>query len=1029
MTTKHANALFTGVRSSKLLLGGASALAIFCGSTSVWAQTTDAVAEAADSAGASSAADSSTIVVTGSRLRTTDGTQTPTPVTAVGAAELHAMSSGSLIDGVSQLPQFFGNQSVTAVQKAGEGGTGWFTRGGYGNLDLRGMGANRTLTLLDGHRVISSGPFGGVDINVFPDAMIASVETVTGGASAAYGTDAVAGVVNFKLDRHFTGLVGKFQAGVSDSGDAGNYQGSLTFGTKIGDRGHFVISGEYFKQNGVHSYAGRDWYQGWGVVNGAAYPNVVSANSSYNGVIFAPGTALQGMEFLPNGSGITPFIRSSISSGTTGTPPAVQSITNGGSGTDYTKGLYTLSPEAERNSIFASADYEVADGVKIYAQYIRGQNKTFRYNDPTGSFNGTPTGLTIYQDNAFLPDAVRQTMVANNIQSFTLRRMGSPADIASRIWLRDDNVMNSLSGGLTWNIDSSGLFDGWRMDLYYQYGTNTRKGYQSGVRVDRIFAAVDAVRDPSSGNIVCRTSLYGNAFPGCQPINLFGQGNVSQGALDYITTFTPGQTITTPIFYADTGYARGDTMTYTSGLVKTNITRMRQHIAEFSMDGEVFQGWAGPVTAAFGGSFRRDSILQLVQDPSNPASDSVSGHPVLCSGQAPGLRGVSVADCLNTVGVQYSKVSNIKGAINVKEAFAEVQVPLLGDGGLFNRANLDLAGRWANYTGSGSVWAYKAGVKTMVGNALLLRGTLSRDVRAANLSERFDKTGGSAVLDDPRTTGIEAITVTTYSGGNPDVLPEKADTWTVGGVLKPEFLPGFSLSADYYDIKVKGAIGQLGPQAVLNGCLIDHVATLCNLVTLDTNSMPILVGNLYINVNQNRVRGLDVEANYVASPRILGGDETLGLRGFATWLFENTETLGTGVTRNRAGQTGIQQSNGAPYALPKFKLTGNVTYRNGGFTSFLQGRYIGPGKMENSLGDVPLNHVASAFYLDWRLSYAIKPDNGPDFEIFGMVTNLTDKAPPVTPYFSTFSAHPLQVNSTLFDQIGRRYTVGVKVKM
>ncbi|MEZ5742712.1 MAG: TonB-dependent receptor [Sphingomonadaceae bacterium] len=974
------------------------------------------------------------IIVTGSRLRT-DGMDMPTPVVAVSAEQLDAMAPGNLIEGISQLPQFFGNQSVSAVQKQGEGGSGWFTRGGYGNLDLRGLGINRTLTLLNGRRMISSGPFGGVDVNVFPESMMRNVETVTGGASAAYGTDAVAGVVNFQLDTDFTGLEARFQGGFSDRGDNSNYEGSISYGTRLGDRGHVLVSAEISDHDGVHNYNKRGWYNQWGVVSGEAYPQVVSAGNSFNGLIFAPGTPLQGMEFLPDGSGLTPFVRSDISSGLTGIPPAVQSIVNGGSGDDLGGELFTLYPDAKRNSIFAYADYEAADGFTVFAQYIRGQNKTFRYNDPTGSFNGTPTALTIFADNAFLPASVRQTMAANNIASFTLRRMGSVDDLANEIWLRDNNVMNSVTGGFGWDIDSSGgLFDGWRADAYYQYGTNTRKAYQKALRVDRIFAAVDAVRDPATGNIVCRTSLFGDAFPGCTPINLFGRGNASAAAIDYVTGSEPGQEITTPIFYADSGFDRGETMTFTTGEAKLNVTKMKQHIVDFAMSGEVFEGWAGPITAAFGGSWRKDSVRQLVQDVTNPSSNHSTGHPVLCSGEAPGLRGVSAPDCANTVGFQYSKVSNIRGSIEVKEAFAEALVPLLADAGFINGANLHLAGRWADYSGSGTVWAYKAGLDMELGNFLRLRGTWSRDVRAANLSERFDKTGGVAVLDDPRTADVtEAINVTRFSGGNPNVNPEKADTWTVGAVLRPDFLPGFSLSADYYDIKIKGAIGQLGSQAVLNGCLIDNVPQLCDLVTLDAGGTPILVGDVFINVNENRVRGLDVEASFSRDVSLFGGgDEAIGARVFASWLFENGETLGSGVYRDRAGQTGIQPSNGAPYGLPDFKLTGNLSYSSGGFTSFLQGRYIGSGTMENPVGGatpVSYNKVDSAFYLDLRLSQEIEIGPDQSAEVFFAVTNLLDEDPPITPYFSVFGAHPQQTNSVLFDLIGRRYTMGIKIRM
>lgn len=1024
----------SGTRCRARLLGCSGSIALALASQPAWAQEPlDEQAAPEQVAAAPDPQAAPAIVVTGSRLRT-DGTQAPIPVTVVGAEALDAMGTSGLVEAVSTLPQFLGNQSVSAVQVSGVGGTGWFARGGYGNLNLRGLGINRTLTLLNGHRVVSSSPFGGVDINTFPEEAISSVETVTGGASAAYGSDAVAGVVNFMLDRNFTGLRASAQAGITERGDNETYQFSALYGTEIGDRGHIIVSGEFAKQDGVHDLSGRDWHRAWGTVNGAAHPDVISANSSWDGVIFAPGTPLQGMEFLPDGSGVTPFVRSGTSMGLTGTPPARHSVTDGGSGDPLGTDPFTIFPDAERNSVYVYGDYELTPSLLVYAQYMRGQNKTFRYNDPTGSFNGTPTTATIFADNAFLPARVRDTMQANDIDSFVLRRMGSREDIAPFVYLRDDSVMNSFAGGLTWDIQSGGFLEGWQADLYYQYGENTRKGYQNGIRVDRIFAALDAVDEGQAttgtpnGNIVCRATLFSDAFAGCQPINLFGRGNASAEAIDYVTGYEPGTTVTTPIFYADTGFERGDTFTFTTGTEKLNRTKISQHVAEFDLNGDLMEGWAGPIVAAFGGSFRRESILQLVEDETNPSSNHVDGHPVACNDEIPGLRGVSRPDCLNTVGLQYSKVSNIIGAIDVYEAFAETLVPLVAGAGPIDAANLHLAGRWANYTGSGTVWAYKAGLDVDMFDFLKLRGTYSRDVRAANLSERFDKTGGAAVVDDPRTPEQEAINVTIFSGGNPQVDPEKADTWTVGAVVRPALLPGLSLSLDYYDIRVNGAIGQLGSQAVLNGCLVDSVPELCDLVTL-VNDTPVLIGDIFINVNENRVRGLDLEANYSAPLALFGGDEEVTARLFGSWLFENSETLSNGTYVDRAGQTGIQQSNGIPYGLPDFRGTGILTYANGGFSTFLQGRYIAAGTQENALGDVPLNEVDSAFYLDLRLTYGFELGSGAEIETFAAVTNLTDQDPPVTPYYSVFGARSVQTNSVLFDSLGRRFTIGVKLKM
>src|SRR5689334_1698591 len=212
-------------------------------------------------AGAAAAADAppcQEVVVTGSRLKQV-GMTTPVPVTAVSITELKSMSPGIVSEGLAQLPQFYNSQTPAS-------GAAWFTRGGYGNLDIRGLGINRTLTLLNGRRVISQTAFGGVDTNMFPQDLIKSVETVTGGASAAYGTDAVAGVTNFLIDTKFNGMRVGGQWGETTRGDAMSFQTTAAAGFQINDKLHVLIAGEYFKQDGVHSYQGRDWYQGWGTV-------------------------------------------------------------------------------------------------------------------------------------------------------------------------------------------------------------------------------------------------------------------------------------------------------------------------------------------------------------------------------------------------------------------------------------------------------------------------------------------------------------------------------------------------------------------------------------------------------------------------------------------------------------------------------------------------------------------------------------------------------------------------------------------
>ncbi|MBT2133278.1 TonB-dependent receptor [Croceibacterium sp. LX-88] len=1033
------------------LAGGVSAVVLALGAAPALAQGQAAAAPPADDI-VEGAEEGGPIYVTGSRIRA-DGMQAPVPVTVVNASELEALSPGALITAVSQLPQFYGNQTPNSGN--------FFLRSGYGSLNLRGLGVNRTLTLLNGRRVPSTSAFGGVDINLFPEAMIASVETTTGGASAAYGTDAVAGVVNFILNTEFEGLEVSGQVGVTDRGDGDNYEVSAAWGTSFADdRGHFLVSGEHYNQNGIHNYRERDWYQAWGTVGAGTAdnpyrfsPNVISATSSFDGVIFAPGTAINGLAFDRNGN-VSPFVLGDTATGqgAIGVPGSRQIAGSGTSGDDLGSEVFTLYPDIERYSAFAFADFDVSDGFTVFGQYLFGQTSIFSYNTPRGSFQGTPTTLTIFQDNAFLPDDLRQTMIDNDIASFVLRRTGSIEDVG-QMTLDDTTTQHIGTVGFDWDLETGGLMDGWQVDGFYQYGRSKRDWRQYGLRVDRIFAAADAVRD-SNGNIVCRVSTFSGgaaAFPGCVPINLFGRGNASAAAVDYVVGFEPGQSVSTPLFFPDTGYSLGETYDYTTSDSKVNLTTFEQQLAEVSASGNLIDLWAGPVALAFGGSWRQDKIRQVVQDVTNPASDHSSFHPVRCNDPTIGLRGVSGPDCANTVGVQYSKVSNINGKSDVWEAFGEVLIPLLDSNGF--TANLNGAGRWADYSGSGTIWAYKGGAEVGLFDEMLrLRGTYSRDVRAANLSERFDKTGGAATVTDPRnlddndpTNDTQQYNVTRFSGGNPNVEPERADTITLGAVFQPDFVPGFRASLDWYDIKIKDAISQVGTQSVVNRCLIEGAQEFCDLITFNSSGglQDAIVGDVFVNVAAARVSGIDLEVSYTTDFKLLGGGmESLDFRGFASWLNERSETNSTGFTTDYAGQTGARQSDGVYFPYPDFKVTAGLTYNNGGFSALLQGRYIGSAIQDVTPNFPPLNPqgqptapiviedntVDDILYLDLRLGYQFQ-GGGLDWELFANVTNLTDADPPLTPSYTAFSAYSVQYNSAVYDVLGRRFTFGVKMKM
>lgn len=1015
---------------------GASALALVLASNAARAQDADDSGETED-----------VITVTGSRIRT-DGMQAPVPVTVVAAEEIEALSPGALITGVSQLPQFYGNQTPNSGN--------FFARSGYGALNMRGLGTNRTLTLLNGRRMPSTSAFGGVDINLFPEAMLRSVETTTGGASAAYGSDAVAGVVNFILDTEYEGLELSAQGGITDRNDGENYELSGAFGTDFaGGRGHILASGEYYNQEGIFSYQGRDWYQSWAPYGAGTIadpfkfaPGFVSANSTPDGLINAPGTAIHGWRFNPDGT-VGPGVTGSIlqnAVGSAGARTAGTGIPGTAAYTDNNAEVASLYPDLERYSAFVYADYDLTDNLSVFGQFLHGKTSIFQYSNTRGSFGVPQTALTIFSGNPYLPANLQTAMTQNNIASFSLRRQGTFADVG-QMYIDDQTTQNIGTTGFQYNVPGDGFMSDWNIDGFYQYGRSHRNWRQLGLRVDRIFAAVDAVRDPNNpNNIVCRVSTFSGgaaAFPGCQPVNLFGRGGgltPTQAGYDYVVGFEPGQTISAPVYYASDGFASGETRTYETEQEKVYNTVFTQHFAELSFSGDIMDLWAGTLAGAFGGSYRRDGISQLVNDVTNPSANNDSFRPVRCNDATIGLRGVNGGDCANTVGVQFSKVSNIRGNAEVWEAFGELLLPLY-DSDNFT-ANANGAFRWADYSGSGQIWAYKGGLELgFLQDQLRLRSTFSIDVRAGNLSERFDKTGGVANIDDPRTPNtVESIGITRFSGGNPLVRPEEAETFTAGMVFRPDWLSGFSFSLDYYNIRIQDAISQVGTQSVVDRCFKDKAQEFCDLITLDSGiATPtstgafILVGDLFVNVARATVEGLDMETSYNTDISLFGGDESLGARALGSWLISRTDTNSSGVTSNLAGSLGA-----LPYA--DFKMTGSLTYRNGPFNAMLQARYTDDG-FQNSCGQPGRcsfatystsvyadNHVPSVTYLDLRVGY--------DFELAGTevglsfnVTNLTDEDPPITPSWTALAESSLQYNSAVYDVLGRRYTLGLKVKM
>lgn len=977
------------------------------------------------------------VEVTGSRIQHV-GMTTPTPVTSVTLDELTSMAPTSMINALTELPQFYGSATTSNFNT---GANGFFTSPGGGSLNLRGMGTKRTLTLLDGRRMVDSSLYGGPDINLFPQALVKRVDTVTGGASAAYGTDAVAGVVNFILDTKFDGFKATLQHGQTSRGDNKNDEYSMTFGRKLGERVHIILSGEHYAENPIYTYNGRSWYQSWGLLQSTAagagnsqsnprfYPAgyLTSTNASYDGVITGwqatAGNTVPAsfgrMIFNSDGS-VVPFDQAAVYSSST----QAQSVLGGGSGTDNNSDRPTVEPQSSRNSFFSYLDADVTDNINVYFQGIYA-NEMVRSTNSGGLFSATSgQPITIYANNAYLPASLAQQMAANNIASFTFGRIGDSLDIADNAFAEDDTRVRAGTLGFKSKI-ANGWFKDWSVDGNYQFGETSLDARQiGGIRIDRIFMALDAVKNPTTGQVECNVTLVSGLYPDCVPLNLFGRGNASPAAIDWVTGYDPGVKVTTTPYYAS---GPQGTFSYTGGGDKDRAVDIQQNNAEVVASGDVYKGWgAGAISMAIGGTYRREALNQVVYDSQGNPSTSPNVLPVPANNAALGIRGAPAGAVNNSVDIQFSKVPFVKGGFDVKEGFAETEIPLISNTLFLQQFNFNGAVRWADYSGSGSIMAYKMGLDDDVTQDVRLRATYSRDVRAANLDERFDRTGGAATLIDYGKAGNPTENITIVQGGNPAVKPETADTITAGIVFRPHWLSGADMSVDWFDTKLKNAIQAFTAQQIVQQCYQQNNTDQCGNITRNPDGTIFIVNQTYQNIAKAQVGGFDIEGGYTHGLHLLGGGtESVSGRLFAAYLKTNTTTSATGVETEFAGDVGVM-------SLPQWKVTAYLQYNNGPFSTFFESRFIEGGKLNalyNISGwDVTNNHVPSVTYYDMRLSYDITIGSS-TLQLYGVVNNITDKPPPIAPSWVALSSAPVQTNPTLYDVLGRRFTFGLKLTM
>jgi outer membrane receptor protein involved in Fe transport len=444
------------------------------------------------------------VLVTGSRIVGGSGMFTPTPVTAITNVELAKMEPGNMVDALDQLPQFFNNSTATDRGN-------FLGPAGGAFLNVRGLGTDRTLTLLDGRRMPPSDRNSAVDTNLFPEALIQRVEVVTGGASAAYGADALSGVVNFILDTDYEGFNARAQTGATRYGDGDNWESSFTGGLDVGDDMHLTFSVEGFSQDQVSGQiAGlddRSWYGNYGWVTNTApnagqtfgvplrltMPNVHSSQFTPGGKINQAGFSLDQHTFDEDGTTTHLW-----------TPGPVDLIgwdsgersTSGGPEYDVARrgSRDILSAEVDRMNAFANIDFSIGDATSAYARFMYGENDA-RMNYVNGGLGPSMMGIwrgTIFQENAFLPESIRQAMETEGLSQFRMDKNGA---IVGRNNFQDNyhDITTSEQTVFAAGFDRE-MDNGWTMSGYIHLGETDRVSYLDNIlRVDRWFLAMDAV--------------------------------------------------------------------------------------------------------------------------------------------------------------------------------------------------------------------------------------------------------------------------------------------------------------------------------------------------------------------------------------------------------------------------------------------------------------------------------------------------------------------------------------------------------
>lgn len=1051
----------------------ASALTVVAFASPVYAQTrlADPAPPAAPAAGEDSG---ETIVVTGSRIARPDLTSS-VPVTTVEAAQLLATGDVSIGDALNQLPQL---RSTFAQANSGNNiGTS-----GLSLLDLRGLGTARTLTLVNGRRRVTATPGTyRVDVNTIPSALLERIDVVTGGSSAVYGSDAVSGVVNFILKRKFEGFEGAAQGGISGRGDRGSYTISGVYGTSFwDDRANLIVSGEFANSNTLFFTDRNDLT---GAITGTpgffTVENTLGEPPEGNGI---PDTAFFGTDrpgskfgfisaggsFLATCPAATPTNTAQRALVCTGavTPtggriannflflpdgtlvqdvpdrdlrPVGGGIFGGRTATGVEGGL--LLPGLERYTANLIFNIDIVDWFKPFVELSYNRINSVQQSQQATFINGR-LSPTFFLDNPYLSAQARTLIqqasnTTSNTAAFSLNRFNY--DIGTRAEKHRRETIQAV-GGFRGTADLPGT---WAYEVAVNYGrTKTFFQTDGNVIIDRFNNAVNAARDPATGNIVCRINIDANPNnndPACRPINVFGDGATqSTPAGVAYALHTSFRNEEAEMFNA-TAFVSGDST------------------ALFSLPG-------GPIGFALGLEHRRESA-------------SSAYDPITASNNAGG----GSTTFLNNIG------AFAPPAIKINEAFGEVRIPILKDVPFFEELTIEGAARVSKYSNIAKpVYAYNGSVIWSPFRGLRIRGGYARSVRTPNLSDAFatrsetfannfvDPCSQTVINQDPnraRNCAAAGIPTTVrlpdgsvvpfvntpgsgisgFNQGNPSLQPEVGKSITIGATYEPEFVRGLSLSVNYYKIKIEQVIQGLTGQAIVNRCYDDPVgidnAFCAATFRRFSASDPILNGtfagqtsrrfggfpdfvlpqtgpgflNQPFNFAKLETSGIDVDVSYRTT---ILNDLKVAARVQVGWLEKREQFTFISAPEQSTRVRGVLGD-------PEWEGAFSLDLAKGNFDFGYDLQYIGKqtigafatqfshqGRPPTNADAFPFPFYPETFYHD--VQFGVKVNDR--FRFYVGVDNLLDTPPP-------FGLTGTGDGSAIFPLVGRFYYAGVRFKM